>query len=92
MVDYFQYVILSTLVSAAILYVERKEALRYAALGMFTVFCAALAEPLGRFAGFWSYNIGPFFFGASAFTIANYFNYIIIVYFVSEKLRRRFFP
>ena len=90
MFDYFQYFILFTLVSALIIAHERKDFTRYIALGSFTVLCAAFAEPLGRLAGFWDYNVGPFLFGASVLTILNYFNYIVIVYFVSEKLCRRF--
>lgn len=89
MVDYLQYFILSTLVSALIIFHERTHAVRYVALGVFAVFCAAFAEPAGRLAGFWDYSVGPFFFGASALTIANYFNYIIVVYFVSDKIYRR---
>ncbi len=90
MVDYFQYVVASTLISALIILREKRFAARYIALGLFTVICASFGEPLGRLAGFWDYSAGPFFLGASVFTILNYFNYIIIVYFASEKLRRRF--
>ena len=90
MLDYFQYVVLWTLVSAVIIYVDKRNATRYIALGLFTVFAALFAEPLGRFAGFWDYSVGPLFFGANVFTILNYFNYMITVYFFSEKFRRRF--
>ncbi|MBI3412917.1 MAG: hypothetical protein HY051_02440 [Candidatus Aenigmarchaeota archaeon] len=91
MVDYFQYVAVSSLVSALIILHELKDFKRYVALGMFTVFCALFAEPLGKLMGFWDYYTGPYFFGANVFIIANYFNYIIIVYFASEKFRRGFF-
>ncbi len=85
MVDYFQYVVLSTLFPAAILWAERKQAAHYAALGAFAVLCAMFGEPAGRFMGFWDYSAGPFFFGASVFTIVNYFNYMIVVYFIANK-------
>ncbi len=89
MIDYLQYFLIWTLLSAAIIYHERKKMLKYVSLGLFTVSAALVAEPLGKVAGFWSYQVGPLFLGANVFTILNYFNYVIMVYFVAEKIASR---
>ncbi len=89
MIDYLQYFLAWTLLSAVIIHHERKKAMTYVTLGIFTVLSASIAEPLGKLAGFWSYNAGPLFLGANVFTILNYFNYIIAAYFVSEKFMER---
>ncbi len=92
MLDYPQYFFLWAIVSAALLCMDKKNAARYAALGAFAVLAALFAEIFSfhAFPGFWIYNVGPLLFGVNVFTIANYFNYMIVVYFISEKLRRRF--
>ncbi len=92
MPDYLQYFALWTVVSAALMYMDKKNAARYAALGAFAVLAALFAEILSfhAFPGLWTYNVGPFLFGVNVFTIANYFNYMIVAYFLSERLRRWF--
>ena len=74
----------------AIIYREKKGAVKYCWLGIFTVIAAFFAEPAGKLAGFWDYNTGPLLFGSNLLTVLNYFNYMILVYFVSEKIVRRF--
>ncbi len=90
MIDYLQYFFISSLLPVGIIYRERKNAAKYCWLGVFTVVAAALAEPVGKLAGFWDYSAGPLLFGAHLLTILNYFNYIILVYFISEKIAGRF--
>ncbi len=89
MPDYLQYFALWTIAVVVLLYMDKKNAARYAALGVFTVLLAAFAEPMGKVAGFWDYDTGPLFFGANVFTILNYFNYNLLVYMISEKVYRR---
>lgn len=90
MIDYLQYFFISSLLPIGIIYRERKDAMKYCWLGIFTVIAASFAEPMGKLAGFWDYGVGPLLFGANLLTTLNYFNYVIIVYFISEKITRRF--
>ncbi len=90
MIDYWQYFLISSILPVGIIYRERKEAMKYCWLGIFTVVVASLAEPAGKLAGFWNYNTGPLLFGSNLLTMLNYFNYMILVYFISEKIMRRF--